>query len=272
MLRKSLIAVLTAACLTACTTQPSDGQARAAHPFNGGRWVDLSHDFSESTLYWPTADRFKLTVEFHGKTDKDFHYEANHYSASEHGGTHLDAPAHFAQGRKTVDQLTLEQLSGPAIVVDVRAAVASSVDYQVTTADLLNWESRYGQIPAGAIVLLNTGFASRWPDAARYLGTAERGPDAVPKLHFPGLSPDAARWLSTQRSIKAIGLDTASIDYGQSTHFESHRILFERDIPAFENVASLDALPPTGTFLIAAPMKIKGGSGAPLRLIAWIRQ
>lgn len=272
MFHKTLRALIAFACLSACTTQLPNGQALSTAPFSGGRWVDLSHDFSESTLYWPTADRFKLTVEFHGTTDKNFHYEANRYSASEHGGTHLDAPAHFAQGRKTVDQLTVEQLSGPAVVVDVRSAVASNVDYQISTADLLNWESRYGRIPSGAIVLLNTGFASRWPDAAKYLGTAERGPDAVPKLHFPGLSPDAARWLTTERSIKAIGLDTASIDHGQSTHFESHRILSEHDIPAFENVASLDSLPATGTFLIGAPMKIKGGSGAPLRLTAWIRQ
>ncbi|MCM3900094.1 MAG: cyclase family protein, partial [Pyrinomonadaceae bacterium] len=101
-----------------------------------------------------------------------------------------------------------------------------------------------------------------------YLGTEERGAEAVAKLHFPGLHPDAARWLAANRSIKAIGLDTASIDFGQSTLFESHRILFDKNIPAFENVANLDRLPPKGFSVIALPMKIKGGSGGPLRIVA----
>jgi kynurenine formamidase len=90
----------------------------------------------------------------------------------------------------------------------------------------------------------------------------------VPKLHFPGLHPDAALWLAENRHIKAIGLDTASIDFGQSTLFESHRRLYERNIPAFENLMSLDALPAKGATIYALPMKIKGGSGGPLRAIA----
>jgi kynurenine formamidase len=138
----------------------------------------------------------------------------------------------------------------------------------VTSDDLLRWEREHGRIPAEAIVLIRTGFSRRWPDADRYLGTAERGPDAVAKLHFPGLHPDAARWLVANRPIRAIGIDTASIDYGQSTLFESHRILFESEIPAFENLDALDRLPAAGAFVIALPMKIGGGSGAPLRAIA----
>jgi len=121
---------------------------------------------------------------------------------------------------------------------------------------------------SNAIVLLRTGYSRRWPDAAKYLGTAERGEAAVAKLHFPGLHPDAARWIVANRPVKAIGLDTASIDYGQSTAFESHRVLYERDIPAFENLTALDRLPARGAFVVALPMKIKGGSGAPLRAIA----
>jgi len=120
----------------------------------------------------------------------------------------------------------------------------------------------------GSIVLIRTGFASRWPDAVKYLGTAERGEAAVAKLHFPGLHPDAAQWLVSNRPIKAVGIDTASIDFGQSKGFETHRTLTARDIPAFENLASLDRLPPTGAIVIALPMKIGGGSGAPLRAVA----
>ena len=127
-----------------------------------------------------------------------------------------------------------------------------------------------GEIPADAIVLIRTGFSRRWPDAGRYLGTAERGAEAVARLHFPGLHPDAARWLVANRQFKAIGIDTASIDYGQSTRYESHRTLFERDIPAFENLAALDRLPLRGATIVALPMKIGGGSGAPLRAIAML--
>lgn len=247
------------------------GKAAAAEvPFTGGRWVDLTHDFSADTVYWPTATGFALEVEFKGITPKGYFYAANRYRASEHGGTHLDSPIHFARDRQTVDQIPLERLTGLAVVVDVSAAAAKDPDYQVSVADLKAWEAKHGEIPAEAIVLLRTGQARHWPDPAKYLGTAEKGPDAVAKLHFPGLHPDGARWLATERRIKAVGIDTASIDYGQSTLFESHRALFERNVPAFENVAGLESLPAKGAYVVALPMKIRGGSGAPLRIVAWL--
>ncbi len=100
------------------------------------------------------------------------------------------------------------------------------------------------------------------------MGTDERGPEAVAKLHFPGLDPEAAGWLVASRTIKSIGLDTPSIDFGQSTHFESHQALFAAEIPAFENLANLERLPESGFGIIALPMKIAGGSGGPLRIVA----
>ncbi|HEY0365392.1 MAG TPA: cyclase family protein, partial [Pyrinomonadaceae bacterium] len=197
-----------------------------------------------------------------------YFYSAYRYSAAEHGGTHIDSPVHFAKGHYTVDQLPLQQLMGEAIVIDVTAQCVVNPDYLVNVADFENWERRNGRIPPGTIVLLRTGFGKFYPDRKRYLGTEERGAEAVAKLHFPGLDPAAARWITQNRSIKAIGLDTASIDYGQSAVFESHRILFEKNVPAFENVANLDQLPAKGFSVIALPMKIKGGSGGPLRIIA----
>jgi kynurenine formamidase len=236
--------------------------------FPNGRLVDLSHAYDAQTIFWPTAERFVLTTVADGVTPAGYYYAANTFATSEHGGTHLDAPRHFAAGRWAADQIPLERLVGAAAVVDVAAQASGAADYQVTAADLQAWESSHGRLPDGVILLLRTGFSSRWPDAASYLGTAERGEAAVPMLHFPGLHPDAARWLVAERRIGAVGIDTASIDYGQSTLFESHRVLYEQNIPAFENLAALDRLPPTGAFVVALPMKIAGGSGAPLRAIA----
>jgi kynurenine formamidase len=232
-----------------------------------GTLVDLSHEYSEQTVFWPTAEAFRLQKVADGVTPLGYYYAANNFATSEHGGTHIDAPVHFAQGRHSVEQIPLDRLVGDAIVVDVTSACARQPDYQVTVDDFVAWERTNGEIPQASIVLIRTGYSKFWPDAARYLGTAERGEAAVPKLHFPGLRPDAAEWLVTKR-IKAVGLDTASIDYGQSATYEAHRVLYERDVPAFENLTNLDRLPLRGAFIVALPMKIKGGTGAPLRAMA----
>jgi len=234
------------------------------------RAIDLSYAFDANTIYWPTAEPFKLETDFEGVAAGGYYYSAYRFSAAEHGGTHLDAPVHFAKGHKTVDQIPLDQLIGPGIVVDVTAQCSTNADYLITTADIQHWEKQHGKIEPGSILFLRTGFGKFYPDKRKYLGTDERGAAAVPKLHFPGLDPDAARWLIQNRSIKAVGLDTASIDRGQSTTFDAHRALFEKNIPALENVANLDQLPSKGFSVIALPMKIKGGSGGPVRIIAML--
>jgi kynurenine formamidase len=243
------------------------GRAPAAAAFPEGELVDLSHSFDAQTIFWPTAELFRLEREADGITDLGYYYAANTFCTSEHGGTHVDAPRHFAEAGQTVDAIPLERLLGPAAVIDVVDRADEDADYEVRVDDLLAWEKEHGAIPQNAIVLVRTGYSRRWPDAARYLGTAERGAQAVGKLHFPGLHPGAARWLAT-RHIAAVGIDTASIDYGQSTLFESHQLLFAENIPAFENLAALERLPPRGAFVIALPMKITGGSGGPLRAVA----
>ena len=242
----------------------------ATSRFPGGRIVDLSHPFDAQTIYWPTEDGFKLEKEHDGVTDKGYYYASNKFSAPEHGGTHIDAPRHFAANANTLGQIPLEQLTGDAILLDVTAKCENR-DYLISIDDFANWEREHGKIPDGAIVLLRTGFAKYWPDRVKYMGTDERGAAAVAKLHFPGLGPEAARWLTTNRSIKAIGLDTPSIDYGQSTLFESHQILFAKNIPAFENLGDMSALPAEGFGIIAMPMKISGGSGGPLRIAAIVK-
>lgn len=241
--------------------------AAAPSPFRAGQLVDLSHAYDERTVFWPTAEPFRLQKDADGVTPAGFYYAANSFATSEHGGTHLDAPVHFAEGKQSVDQIPLQRFFGPAVVVDVSKQSEANADYQVMVDDLMRNEAEHGSITADAIVLLRTGYSGRWPDAGRYLGTAERGAAAVPKLHFPGLHQDAAKWL-VARDVRAVGIDTASIDYGQSTLFESHRILYEANLPAFENLTALDRLPARGAFIVALPMKIAGGSGAPLRAVA----
>lgn len=236
--------------------------------FANGRLVDLTYAYDRDTIYWPTSSGFEMDSDFKGMAEGGYYYEANTFRTSEHGGTHLDAPIHFAEGGQHADEIPLKHLVGPAVLIDVTDQAAADRDYQVSVADFQAWEAENGKLPDGVIVLLRTGFGSFWPDSESYLGTAERGEDAESLLHFPGLHPDAARWLVERRDIHAIGLDTASIDYGQSTDFESHRILFAQNIPAFENVAQLEQLPASGFHIIALPMKIKGGSGGPLRIIA----
>ncbi|WP_224784604.1 cyclase family protein [Marinihelvus fidelis] len=237
--------------------------------FSAGHWVDLTHAYSEDTLYWPTADGFHKDTVYEGETPGGWYYTAYNIETAEHGGTHLDAPIHFYKGRETADQVPLESLTGLALVVDVSAQAAADADYLLTVGDLQAWEQAHGSIEPGAIVLVRTGWAERWPDAKTYLGTDQKGADAVPLLHFPGIGAEAAQWLA-EREVAAVGIDTASVDRGQSTDFMAHRVLYEANIPGFENVADLSALPPRGAWLAALPMKIAGGSGAPLRIAAFV--
>jgi kynurenine formamidase len=233
--------------------------------------VDLSHPFNEQTIYWPTAERFQLTQVAEGETEGGWFYAANNFAAAEHGGTHLDAPIHFARGGNTADKVPLRRLVGRAVTIDVASRVGNNADYLISRADVRRWERDNGRIPRRTIVLLRTGWERFWPNAEQYLGTAERGEAAVPQLHFPGLSQGAARFLVNRRGVKAIGIDTASIDYGQSTDFRAHRVLGAANVPVFENVASLGRLPDRGFVVVALPMKIEGGSGGPLRIMAVLR-
>ena len=234
----------------------------------GSELVDLTHPFDEQTIYWPTEQGFRLEKASAGLTAKGYYYAANRFASAEHGGTHIDAPIHFQQGRRTVDQIPLHQLMGEAVVIDVSARCVDNPDYEIGIADLRGWEETHRRQLTDVIVLLRTGFGRRWPNRKQYLGTEETGSEAVAKLHFPGLAPEAAEWLVERRSVKAVGIDTASIDPGQSQRFGSHIKLFEHNVPVFENVANLESLPEMAFTVIALPMKIAGGTGGPLRIVA----
>jgi kynurenine formamidase len=236
---------------------------------SGGRWVDLTHSFSENTIYWPTDTAgFQLEELAFGPTEGGWFYASYAFSSAEHGGTHLDAPIHFAEGRLATDEIPLSGLMGPAAVVDV--SDRAHADYLVTVEDLTSWEAEHGPLPDGGILLFRTGWGPRWSDRTAYLGTELTGPEAVAELHFPGIGAEAAEWLVSNRGVVGVGIDTPSIDYGQSADFRAHVILYAENIVGFENVANLEMLPPTGSFAVALPMKIEGGSGGPLRIVAFV--
>ncbi|HSB45684.1 MAG TPA: cyclase family protein [Nitrospira sp.] len=232
------------------------------------RFVDLTHSFGVDTIVWPTEQDFRLVLQQEGETPGGYYYASNRLDMAEHGGTHIDAPIHFARGGQTLDQVPIERLIGVAVRIDVTAQCARDRDYRVTIKDFERWEVAHGRIPSRAIVLIDTGFARYWPSRQDYLGTELKGQEGVRALHFPGMGHEAAAWLVRVRQVKAVGIDTASIDYGQSTGFETHVVLLSQNVPVFENLGDLSGLPDREFEVIALPMKIAGGTGGPLRVIA----
>lgn len=251
--------------------RPAEPTLDIGSVFDGsaGRWIDLTHGYDSETIYWPTDTAgFQLEEQAYGMTEGGWFYASYVFSSAEHGGTHLDAPIHFAEGRLAAHEIPLSGLMGPAAVVDV--GEQAHADYLVTVDDLLAWEEVHGPLPDGGVLLVRTGWGERYTDRTAYLGTELIGPDAVAELHFPGLGEEAAQWLVDNRGVVAVGIDTPSIDFGQSADFRAHVVLFAENIVGFENVANLDRLPESGAYVVALPMKIVGGSGGPLRIVAFV--
>ncbi|MCP4219354.1 MAG: cyclase family protein [bacterium] len=234
-----------------------------------GKLLDMTYPYDENTIYWPTANSFKLTKIFHGMTDKGYWYASNDYSASEHGGTHADAPLHFGKGGRTIGQIPLAEWIGPAVRIDVTVKCEKNRDYLLAVEDIQAWEKKYGKIPNNAWVIMYTGIGTRfYPDKKKVLGTDKRGTAAIPELSFPGFSEASVKYLLKIRNITGIALDTPSIDYGKSKFFKVHQALCDANKLALENIANLDKLPPSGATLYVIPMLIKDGTGAPARVFA----
>ena len=241
--------------------------------FDSAEWIDLTHSFDTSTLYWPNnAKGFEHLTDAEGVTPLGYYYSSYSLSTPEHGGTHLDAPIHFSAGKLTSDQIPLSSLTGNAVVIDISKHALANRDYLLSIDDIKNWEKKNGKIPDNSIILVKTGYGAFYPDRQKYFGTAKTGVSAIPELHFPGIAPETADWLVKNRNIKAMGLDTPSLDRGQSKDFATHQVLMGASKPGFENLANLDKLPAKGIYVVALPMKIKGGSGGPLRIIASINK
>jgi kynurenine formamidase len=230
------------------------------------RIVDLTYPFDERTLYWSAEETFVHTPVSVGRTDAGYWYSSYNFAASEHGGTHLDAPIHFAEGRRSVEQIPIEQHIGPGVKISIASKVAEDPDYRLSAVDIGSWESQHGPIPRGAMVLVHTGWGRYWGDRLKYFGSATADDDS--ERHFPGIAADAAELLASERQVAMVGIDTASLDYGPSRDFIAHQILNGAEIAGLENVANLEQLPETGFLVVALPMKIAGGSGAPARIVA----
>jgi kynurenine formamidase len=237
--------------------------------FSKVRIVDLTHAYDESTLYWPTSpSAFEMKTLADGMTPGGFYYSSYAFCTPEHGGTHLDAPVHFAKDGRAMGELPLAQLVAPAVVIDVTKQAQADSAYLVTRADVEAFEQAHGRIPAGSMVLLRTGWSTRWPDRKQYFG--DDTPGDASKLRFPGYGEDATRLLVQERKVAMLGIDTASIDHGPSTTFVAHRIGAEAGVANLENLTNLETLPPTGAVVVALPMKIAKGSGGPARVLALV--
>ena len=233
--------------------------------------LDMTYPYDENSIYWPTAKPYQLDKVSWGISEGGWWYASNEFSASEHGGTHADAPIHFAENGRTIDQIPLDEWIGPAVKIDVTKICEKNRDYLLSIMEIKRWEEQFGRIPDRAWVIMYTGIGTRhYPDKHMVLGTDKKGEDAIPELSFPGFSEESVTFLLTNRNIAGIAIDTPSIDYGKSKDFKVHQVLFAADKLALENIANLDKLPASGATLYVIPMLIKQGTGSPARVFAII--
>lgn len=179
-------------------------------------------------------------------------------------GTHVDAPAHFFDGKRTIMQLPVDELMVEVVVLDVRAKVDTTPDYLITANDIDDWEAAHGEVPIGSLLIANTGWHKRFSDPAKYANQ-----DAAGVMHFPGFSKAAAQLL-VERDVVGVGIDTLSVDHGMSKTFEAHKVILAANKYQLENLANLDMLPATGARVIIAVLPIVGGTEAPARVVALV--
>ncbi len=220
--------------------------------------IDLTHPMHDDMPFWPGGVPFKKTR----LVDYDQGYQLHKFEVGENTGTHVDAPSHFIKGNIAIDKLALKDLVVPAVVIDVQAKVAGNPDYQLSAADLKAWETANGPIPAGSLVILNTGWHKRFGDPKAYVNM-----DAGNVMHFPGYGPDSAAPL-IERDVVGVGIDTLSLDFGASKDFAFHVAMLKANRYQIENLANLDALPATGATIIVGVLPVKDGSQAQARVLA----
>jgi kynurenine formamidase len=222
--------------------------------------VDLTYPLTPEFPLFPVYDPVRVAEKFCFATDG---FSVSSWAFDEHSGTHVDAPAHFG-GEATVEKIVPEELLLQAVVIDIADRVAHDHDAMVVPDDVLAWESRHGSLPERCALLARTGWAARVHDPAAYLNA-----DASGTMHAPGFSPELTEFLNAERpGVRAIGLDTASLDIGASGDFPAHASWLPSGRYGIENLANLDRLPPSGAVVIVGAPALAGGSGGPSRILA----
>jgi kynurenine formamidase len=222
--------------------------------------ADLTHVLGPGFPAWPGSAPFTITQAV--SYEKDGYY-GSVLSYWEHIGTHMDAPKHFSPEGLYVDQLAVENLVVPAAVVNISEKARANPDAEVTPDDILAYERRYGRLPDNAAVLMVSGWGARAGSAEQF-----RNADSGGTMHFPGFGKDAIEFLLTERRIAGIGVDTMSLDPGNSTTFAVHYTLLATNRWGLENVANLESIPPSGATIFVGAPKVAAGSGGPSRVMA----
>jgi len=227
--------------------------------------IDLTHSLDGRSPNWEGTEESPYQATELGNIHRDGYY-SRVFTTQEHYGTHLDAPAHFAAGMWTVDQIPAERLVRPLVVLDVRKQAANNADYEVTVQDVAAWEDAHGQIPAGAVVMAYTGWDQRWHSPKAF-----RNEQGDRLTHYPGFSLATAKFLVRTRAVVALGIDTMSVDIGATTTYPVHYFTSKEDVYHLENVANLALVPPAGATVVVAPIKLENGSGGPARVLALVK-
>ncbi|MDQ3459234.1 MAG: cyclase family protein [Deinococcota bacterium] len=225
-----------------------------------GTLADLTHTLSERFPVFPAFEPMRITTLV--TVERDGFY-ANRWDLGEHSGTHMDAPAHFVAGAVTADRVPLESLIVPLAVIDISERANADPEATLTVEDIEAWEVAHGSLPAGAAVMMHSGWDARVDEPASFLNADESG-----VLRSPGFSPEAADFLVSERDISGIGVDTLSLDIGSSTTFEVHLTVLGAGKWGLEGVANLRAVPAAGATVIVGGPKVLDASGGPVRLMA----
>jgi len=263
---RTVIGSLALFCVAAAASAHAGSEAPSLAEIPNGktRVIDLSYAINDQMVSWP-GDAKAFEAKTNATVEKEGYFTRSFWML-EHYGTHMDAPAHFPPGKTTLNEIAVEKFFGPAVVIDARKEAELDPDYQLNVKKIAAWEEKHGKIPAGAIVILRTGWAARWPDVVRY-----RNQDANGKMHFPGFSVEAAKVL-LDRKVNGLGCDTLSIDPGNSGDFPVHHLVLGAGVYQLENLADLSSLPEAGGYVIAAPIKLEGGSGGAARVFALVAE
>lgn len=231
-------------------------------PLTDWQVIDLTQPFTPDLPLWPGDPEF--VIEPWATYEEDFYF-INRISIGEHSGTHWGTPNTFIEGARSADMVAAEELVVPAVVIDIRAKAEQDADYRLTVEDVTAWEEENGQVPAGSVVILFTGWQDKWDDPEAFIGQDEAG-----ILHWPGFGAEAAEFLVGERGVAGLGTDTHGVDPGNDEMFGASFAMYDADGMILECLAGLDQLPPTGTTLVVGGWPIEGGSGSPARVFGFL--